>query len=78
MLDDGSFVTCEKGLVRVKVYDPDGSFLGVVAGPETFDIDPATHPAAAFDVAADKEGRIFILDTVRNIVRIFTRKKDTP
>ena len=78
MLHDGSFVTCEKGLVRVKLYDPEGSFLGVVAGPETFGIDPESHPAAAFDVAADKEGRIFVLDTINNIVRTFTKKKDTP
>jgi len=78
MLDDDSFITCEKGLVRVKLYNPDGAFLGVVAGHETFGIDPTSQPAAAFDVAVDKNGRVFVLDTVRNTVRTFTKKEDTP
>ena len=30
------FVTAEKGIPRVKVYEADGTFFGVVAGPETF------------------------------------------
>ncbi|MBM3243119.1 hypothetical protein FJZ31_43220, partial [Candidatus Poribacteria bacterium] len=30
MLPDGRFVTCEKGLPRVKIYDADGTFSGVV------------------------------------------------
>ena len=30
-LPDGSFVTSEKGLVRVKVHKPSGELLGVVA-----------------------------------------------
>jgi hypothetical protein len=34
MLRDGSYVTAEKGLIRVKVYEPDGTFRGVVAGPD--------------------------------------------
>jgi hypothetical protein len=34
ILPDGSFVTVEKGLVRVKIYDAEGKFAGVVAGPE--------------------------------------------
>jgi hypothetical protein len=32
ILADDTFVTCEKGLVRVKIYDQDGIFAGVVAG----------------------------------------------
>ncbi|MFB0524926.1 MAG: hypothetical protein ACETVZ_05255, partial [Phycisphaerae bacterium] len=34
ILENGYFVTCEKGLIRVKIYDPEGTFVGVVAGPQ--------------------------------------------
>jgi len=81
ILEDESFVTCEKGLTRVKIYDAEGAFVGVVAGPEQLvegDISrvciiPAECQAGAFDVAVDAHGRIFVLDTIKNTVRIFTK-----
>jgi hypothetical protein len=83
MLDDGSFVTCEKGLVRVKVYDPAGAFVGVVAGPEQLVQGgtaricyfPAQCQAGGFDVAVDNTGRVLVLDAIKNVVRIFSRRK---
>ena len=83
LLEDGSFVTCEKGLVRVKIYDPQGAFVGVVAGPEQLVEGgtsrictlPSQCQAGGFDVAVDTWGRILVLDTIKNTVRIFTRKK---
>lgn len=83
MLEDDSFVTCEKGLTRVKIYDPDGTFVGVVAGPEQLIEDgiarvctlPAECQAGGFDVAVDSRGRIFVLDTIKNVVKIFARIK---
>jgi hypothetical protein len=83
MLADGSFVTCEKGLVRVKIYDADGAFVGVVAGPEQLVEGgtaricyfPEQCQSGGFDVAADAAGRVLVLDTMKNIVRIFSRKK---
>ena len=83
ILNDDSFVTSEKGLVRVKIYSADGSFIGVVAGPQqlvegrkcTICYFPAQCQKGGFDVAVDSEGRVFVLDTVKNIVRIFSRKK---
>jgi len=83
MLADDSFVTCEKGLIRVKLYDPDGSFLGVVAAPQQL-VETGTSKvcetvaeceAGSFDVAVDRRGRVFVLDTIKNVVRIFTRTK---
>lgn len=82
ILEDGSFVTCEKGLIRVKIYDPEGAFVGVVAGPEQLVEGGASRvselsagsQAEGFDVAVDAQERIFILDTINNIVKIFTRK----
>lgn len=81
ILQNENFVTCEKGLIRVKIYDPDGAFVGVVAGPEQLvegdasrvsEFGPASQ-AGCFDVAVNTSGRIFVLDTIKNIVRIFTR-----
>jgi len=83
ILEDDSFVTCEKGLVRVKIYDPAGTFVCVVAGPQQLVEGgasricyyPADCQSAGFDVTVDGDGRILVLDTIKNIVRIFTRKK---
>jgi hypothetical protein len=36
LLADGRFVTCEKGLPRVKIYSDQGRFESVVAGTESF------------------------------------------
>ena len=36
LMPDGRYVTCEKGLPRVKVYSAEGTFESVVAGPESF------------------------------------------
>jgi hypothetical protein len=81
VLADDSFVTCEKGLARIKIYDPEGAFVGVVAGPEQLGVTPhicatpAQCQSGGFDVAVDEHGRIFVLDTINNVVKIFTRKK---
>lgn len=82
VLPDGGFVTAEKGLVRVKVYDADGEFVGVVAGPDELGWieplrvcnTPEECKSKGFDVAVDKAGRVYVLDTLRNIVRIFEKK----
>jgi hypothetical protein len=81
ILEDESFVTCEKGLKRVKIYDPEGTFIGVVATPEQLGglaricVLPEECQTGGFDLAVDDKGRIFILDTVKNVVRIFSKKK---
>lgn len=79
MLPDGRYVTAEKGLIRVKIYDADGVFQGVVAGPDQLVEGGAArvfHSAAdaeagGFDVAVDADGQIFVLDTIENTVRKF-------
>jgi hypothetical protein len=83
ILEDGSFVTCEKGVIRVKIYGPEGNFVGVVAGPEQLVEEGAAHicetaaecQSGGFDVAVGPRGQIFVLDTIKNVVRTFTRKK---
>lgn len=66
---DGSFVTSEKGLARVKVHHADGSLESVVAGPADFDED-----TIGLDVAVDARGRVLVVDPKRNTIRIFVRK----
>ncbi len=83
--ENGSFITSEKGLTRIKVYDSDGGFVGVVAGPEQFADDtpwqvcnlPSECAQGGFDVAVDKAGQVFVLDTIKNVIRIFRPKKET-
>lgn len=84
VLPEGGFVTCEKGLIRVKVYNSDGGFVGVVAGPEQLARDverkicmlPEECQEGGFDVAANSNGRVYVLDTIKNIVRAFDRFED--
>ncbi len=68
-LPDGSFITSEKKIVRIKIHKPSGEFLSVVAPPEKF-----KEEGKAPDVAADEEGNIYALDYDRKIIRVFSRK----
>ncbi|WP_167605469.1 hypothetical protein [Maribellus sediminis] len=70
-LPDGSFVTSEKGLVRIKVYKPSGEFSGVVAAPTKFE---DKIEGEAPDVAVDSEGNIYALDFDRKVLRVFEKK----
>ncbi len=70
ILSNGSFVTTEKGIVRVKIHLPSGEFNSVVATPEQFD-----KGTRGLDVAVDSENRVIILDPMRGLIRIFTSNK---
>lgn len=81
MTADGSYITCEKGLTRIKIYDGQGNFAGVVAGPDAF----GKHDAicgekgadcneGGLDVAVDASDKVFILDPYTDEIRVFTRK----
>lgn len=81
LLPDGSFVTTEKGLPRVKLYNPHGEFSGVVAGPDAFPEYLAAANGGASETATagiytavDPRGRILVLDSVGRDVRIYTLK----
>lgn len=68
-LPDGSFVTSEKGMVRIKTYKPSGEFSGVVAAPSKFLTD-----GHAPDLAVDNEGNIYALDLNKKMLRLFVKK----
>ncbi|HMP84749.1 MAG TPA: hypothetical protein PKA41_18810 [Verrucomicrobiota bacterium] len=79
LLPDGKYVTAEKGLPRVKIYDERGEFESVVAGAETFAENakacgPSDCTAGGLDVAGDSQGRIYILDLVTGTIRVMQRK----
>jgi len=69
LLPDGSFVTSEKLLVRIKVYKPSGEFLAVVAPPTLFEED-----GKAPDIAVDDNGSVYALDYYQNKIRVFEPK----
>ena len=69
VLSDGSFVTSEKGLVRIKVYDSSGELQGVVAAPEKF-----VEDGKAPEVAVDDHDVIYALDFDRSMIRVFEKK----
>jgi len=68
ILTDGSYVTCEKGLVRIKVYKPSGELDAVVAAPKDFD-----KNSEPLGLASDELDNIYALDITRNMIRKFER-----
>jgi hypothetical protein len=70
ILEDGSFVTSEKGLPRVKVYNRIGYLVSVVAPTEKF-----TEGTVGLDLAVDSAQKIYVLDPMQKLVRIFVKKK---
>jgi len=69
-LPDGSFVTSEKGTVRIKLYKPSGEFLGVVATSAKF-----LGNSHAPDLTVDSQGNILVLDMDKKMVRLFVKKE---
>jgi hypothetical protein len=66
-LPDGSYITSEKGLVRIKIHGASGEFLSVVAPPQLF-----AEDGKAPDVVSDEQGNIYALDHERKLIRLFT------
>jgi hypothetical protein len=68
-LNDSLFVTSEKAVERVKIYNTDGTFLSIVATPDQF-----KAGTKGLDLAVDKKSRILVLDPVKMLIRIFEPK----
>lgn len=71
---DGSIITAEQGVARVKLFDADGKFLRVLIEPEAFtgrDVSPQADKlcvAKGFDLALPTETRLAVLDRSANRV----------
>jgi hypothetical protein len=79
LLRDGTVITFEKGIPRVKVFSSQGSFEGVVAGAESCvenakACGPDDCTLGGLDGVGDSKGRIHILDLVAGNVRTMERK----
>lgn len=70
LLPNGSFVTSEKGIARVKIHDPTGEFRTVVAASELF-----AEGTVGLDLAVDAQERILVLDPKAGVIRIFVQKQ---
>ncbi|MCF8378761.1 MAG: hypothetical protein K9H49_04235 [Bacteroidales bacterium] len=69
VLSNGSFVTSEKGMVRIKIYSQSGELESVVAAPEKFQ-EEGTAP----DVKVDENDVVYALDFDRKLIRVFEKK----
>lgn len=66
---DGTFVTSEKGLVRIKIHKPDGELVGVVAAAKDFRKD-----VKGLDLAVDSQDRILVTDPDSGSIRVYVAK----
>jgi sugar lactone lactonase YvrE len=66
LLPNGSFVTSEKGIPRVKVYDPDGGLAALVAVPKDF-----SEYEAGLDLAVTPDGTIALLVPRERALRLY-------
>jgi len=68
LLADGSFITAEKGVARVKHYLPDGRVDCFVASPAAF-----AENTPGVGLAAAPDGRVFVLDRGAGLVHVFEK-----
>lgn len=68
VLPGGNFVTAEKGIPRVKIYNRAAALQTVVAGPSQLSDVPAA-------IAGDHRGRVLVLDARAAKVRVFEKTK---
>lgn len=69
MISNGTFVTSEKGIERVKTHNQMGKFESVVVTPESF-----IEGTQGIDLAVDSKDRIYVLDPEKKEVVIYTKK----
>ncbi|MCL2649121.1 MAG: NHL repeat-containing protein [Phycisphaerales bacterium] len=75
VMADGRIITAEKGTARVKIYKPNGELDAVVAGPK--ELGGGGGGLNGFEVAADKENRILVLEPGGTEIRVFTLKEQS-
>ena len=77
ILPNGSFVTYEKGIDKIKVFDPTGQFQCMVAGAGSFkgnaDFQLGNNNLVK-DIATDTDGNIYVLDAY-NQINVYKKKE---
>lgn len=79
-LPNGTYLTAERGRPRVKLYDENGKFQKLLAGPETFETNARISgkdnapgcTSGGLDVAVDSTGAVLVLDRVTGLVHRFS------
>jgi hypothetical protein len=66
LLPDGSFITAEKSVLRVKHYLPDGRFDSVVAAPDSFG-----KNINGLQMSLNPDGRVTVLELGTGAVHVF-------
>ena len=77
ILPDGYFVTYEKGMDRIKMYDRAGIFVCVVTAPTEIDesaLSNCNEGAKVHDLCVDpSSGNILVLDASKKMIRVFQK-----
>jgi len=71
LLSNGSFVSSEKGIERIKISNPSGAFESVVAPPTAF-----KKGTRGIDLVVDSKDRILAIDPEKKEIIIYQRKGD--
>ena len=66
IMHDGSFITAEKGIVRVKKYSKTGKFECAIAGPDQFEAS-----STGLEIAINSENDILVLEPALRKIHIF-------
>ena len=77
IMPDGQFVTYEKGLDRIKLYNQAGEYACTVSGPVYTDeksLASCSVSSPVHDLAVDREGRVYALDGEKLLIRVFISK----
>jgi len=69
ILPNGDFVTAQKGIILIKLYDHTGRFKGIVAGEDLFQ-----KGATDLKLEVDSQGDIYVIDSIKKRIRVFTLK----
>jgi hypothetical protein len=72
VLEDGTILTTEKGICRVKALSPDGLLESIVAPPVDF---RSNKHAFMIDVVEGPEGKIYLLNSETREVHIYSKKE---
>ncbi len=80
--NDGRLYTAESGIGRVKMFNPDGTFLGLLGYVDTTQFDRGSRLASIscyipIEVSADGN-RIYVMDVRKNFIRVLERDTKTP
>jgi hypothetical protein len=77
IMPDGQFVTYEKGLDRIKLYNQAGEYACTVSGPVYTDeksLATCSVSSPVHDLAVDREGKVYALDGEKLLIRVFISK----